>query len=91
LKELRGLQTALGEHHDLATLEALLWEAEAELRLRDRPTLCGGVLDLLGDVAETRRTAFERFAALAQHQSPTAFARAVRPALGLPPLDGSLA
>ena len=91
LKELRALQTTLGEHHDLATLEALLWEAEAELRVRDRPTLCGGVLDLLGDVAETRRTVFERFTALAQHQTPAAFARAVRPALGLPPLDGSLA
>lgn len=91
LKELRALQTTLGEHHDLATLETLLWEAEAELRVRDRATLCGGVLDLLGDVAETRRTAFERFGALAQHQSPIAFARAVRPALGLPPRDGSLA
>jgi CHAD domain-containing protein len=91
LKELRALQTALGEHHDLATLEALLWEAEAELRLRDRATLCGGVLDLLGDVAETRRTVFERFAALARDQGPAAFARAIRPGLGLPPLDGPLA
>lgn len=91
LKELRALQTTLGEHHDLATLETLLWEAEAKLRVRDRPTLCGGVLDLLGDVAETRRTVFERFTALAQDQSPAAFARAVRPGLGLPPLDGSLA
>ena len=91
LKQLRALQTALGEHHDLAALEALLWEAEAQLRLRDRPTLCGGVLDLLGDVAETRRTAFERFVALAQGQDPAAFARAVRPALGLPLSDGARA
>ena len=91
LKELRVLQTTLGEHHDLATLEALLWEAEAELRVRDRATLCGGVLDLLGDVAESRRAVFERFSALARSQTPSAFARAVRPALGLPPLDGSLA
>jgi CHAD domain-containing protein len=91
LKGIRALQTTLGEHHDLATLEALLWEAEAGLRLRERPTLCAGVLDLLGDVAENRRSAFDRFVKLAQQQDATAFARMVRPALGLPPLDGPLA
>ena len=91
LKDLRALQTVLGEHHDLAALEAHLWEADAELRARDRPTLCGGVLDLLGDVAEARRTAFEGFTALARGQDPAAFARAVRPALGLPPADESRA
>ena len=88
LKDLRDLQTVLGDHHDLAALEALLWEAEAELRSRDRPTLCGGVLDLLGDVAETRRAAFDRFTALAQKQDPIAFAHTVRPALGLPLVEG---
>ena len=91
LKNLQNLQTTLGKHHDLAALEALLWEAEGELRGRDRPTLCGGVLDLLGDVAEARRTAFDRFAALAQGQDPAAFARAIRPALGLPALNGTRA
>lgn len=90
LKGLRALQTALGDHHDLAALEALLWQVEADLRQRDRSTLCGGVLDLLGDVAENRRLAFDRFAALAQTQDPAAFASLVRPALGLPPLDGGL-
>lgn len=90
LKGLRALQSTLGEHHDLATLETHLWEAEGELRLRNRPTLCAGVLDLLGDVAETRRGAFDRFVALAQTQTPEAFGRAVRPALGLPPMDGTL-
>ncbi len=91
LKGLRSLQTLLGDHHDLASLEALLWEADARLRAHDRVTLCGGVLELLGDVAEARRTAFERFVAQAQGQDPAAFARAVRPALGLPPTDGPLA
>jgi len=91
LKGLRALQSTLGEHHDLATLEALLWDMEAGLRLRERPTLCAGVLDLLGDVAEDRRSAFDRFGKLAQKQDPAAFARLVRPALGLPPLDGTLA
>jgi CHAD domain-containing protein len=84
LKGLRELQTNLGTHHDLAALEALLWEAESQFRLRDRATLCGGVLDLLGDVAEARRTAFDHFVTLAQSQTPMAFARLARPALGLP-------
>ncbi|BDU70733.1 hypothetical protein GETHOR_28340 [Geothrix oryzae] len=90
LKELRGLQTALGDHHDLATLEALLWETEAGLRSRDRGTLRGGVLELLGEVAEARRAAFDRFTALAPRQGSAAFSRALREALGLPPADGSL-
>ena len=84
LKDLRGLQTILGDHHDLAALEALLWEAEGRLRDHGRSLLATGVLDLLGDVAEARRGAFERFAAAAQGQGPAAFARAIRPALGLP-------
>jgi CHAD domain-containing protein len=91
LKDLRALQSVLGDHHDLAALEALLWATEADLRARDRTVLCGGVLDLLGDVAEARRSAFERFTALAQGQTPGAFAQAARPALGLPPLDGARA
>jgi CHAD domain-containing protein len=91
LKGLRALQTTLGEHHDLAALEALLWEAEASLRVRDRPTLCGGVLDLLGDVAEARRACFDRFVSLSLGQDPVAFARLVRPALGLPVVDGAQA
>ena len=91
LGDLRSLQTALGDHHDLATLEALLWGMEGQLRLRDRLTLCGGVLDLLGDVAETRRAAFGRFVTLAQGQDHGAFARVVRPALGLAWADGSQA
>ena len=88
LADLRALQTVLGEHHDLAALEALLWETEAQLRTRDRAVLCGGILDLLGDLAEARRAAFDRFCALAQGQGPGAFAQALRPALGLPP-DGT--
>ncbi len=89
LKGLRSLQTVLGDHHDLAALEALLWEEEARLRLRDRQILCGGVLELLGDVAEARRTVFERFVSLAEGQDPSTFARIVRPTLGLPPLAGT--
>lgn len=86
LTGLRDLQTVLGDHHDLTALEALLWEAETHLRSRERLTLCGGVLELLGAVAEARRAAFDRFAILAQGQDPEAFARNLRPLLGLPPL-----
>jgi len=84
LKDLRTLQTILGDHHDLATLEALLWEAEGRLRDHGRSVLATGVLELLGDVAEARRAAFERFTAATAGQDPAAFARAIRPALGLP-------
>jgi CHAD domain-containing protein len=89
LKGLRALQTNLGEHHDLAALEALLWEAEVKLRSKDRQTLCSGVLELLGDVAERRRSAFDRFVSLVPGQGPVDFARALRPALGLPLVDGN--
>ncbi|WP_243302605.1 CHAD domain-containing protein [Geothrix oryzisoli] len=84
LAQLKALQAALGEHHDLAALEALLWEEEGPLRSRDRALLAAGVLDLLGEVAEARRAAFGRFQAAAVGQDPGAFAQAVRPALGLP-------
>ncbi len=91
LKGLRALQTSLGEHHDLAALEALLWEHEATLRSHGRQTLHSGVLDLLGEVAERRRSVFDRFRALAPGQDPASFARALRPALGLPQLGGERA
>jgi len=89
LRDLRTLQTALGEHHDLAALEVLLWEEEGQLRTRARHLLAGGVLELLGDVAELRRAAFGRFTVAAASQDPAAFARTVRPALGLPPPEAA--
>lgn len=89
LKRIRTLQTTLGEHHDLSALEALLWEEEAALRTNDRVTLSGGVLELLGDVAEQRRATFGRFVAQVRGFDLEAFTGEVRPALGLPSLDGS--
>jgi CHAD domain-containing protein len=88
LGDLRALQTALGDHHDLAILEAMLWELEGQFRLRNRPNLCGGVIELLGDVAETRRAAFDHFVNLARVQDHGAFLLAVRSALGLSQADG---
>ena len=88
-KKLRELQTLLGNHHDLAALEALLWKAEARLRSHDRATLCGGVLELLGDVAEARRSVFCAFVTAAEGQDPAIFGDDLRPALGLPLLKES--
>lgn len=88
LKGLRTLQTTLGEHHDLAALEALLWETEGHLRDRGRAVLCAGVLELLGEVAEARRAAFDRFVASAGDLDADRFAERVRPALGLPSTPG---
>ncbi|HEX9083069.1 MAG TPA: CHAD domain-containing protein [Holophagaceae bacterium] len=84
LGRLKALQTALGEHHDLAALEALLWEEEGRLRERDRTTLCNGLLDLLGEVAEARRATFVQAGELARGFDEEAFAAIVQPALGLP-------
>lgn len=89
LADLKALQAALGTHHDLAALEALLWEAERALPPGTRPVLRGGVLDLLGEIAEARREAFSRFALLARGQDPLAFAARLRPALGLPSAGAS--
>jgi CHAD domain-containing protein len=87
LKELRSLQTILGDHHDLAALETLLLEEEGLLRSRGRSLLADGVLELLGEITEARRAAFDRFRAVAVGLDLAAFARSVRPSLGLPPSE----
>jgi len=69
LLRLKAIQTALGEHHDLATLEALLWREHARLTENGRATLATATLDLLGVVAEERRARFERFCALGSELS----------------------
>jgi len=65
LGRLRELQTALGEHHDLATLEAFLWDLHQGLSERNRTVLAGGMLEMVGRVAEARRAWFDRFRDLA--------------------------
>lgn len=86
LLPLRDLQTCLGSHHDLAALEAWLWDQEARLRNQDRATLCGGVLDLLGTIAEDRRAAFERFTILIKEAPVAELPSSLRRLLGLPSL-----
>jgi len=74
LQPLKALQTALGQHHDHALLEALLWRIHAALSARQRPVLAAGVLELLGMVAEARRAHFERFQALGrEHREAVLF------------------
>jgi len=73
LEHLRGLQTHLGAHHDLATLEAHLWSLHRGLAERHRDGLATGLIDLLGRVAERRRTAFETFCELVPRFTPAAF------------------
>ena len=64
LQRLKALQTALGQHHDQAVLEAFLWESHGTLTAHRRSALASGVLDLLGLVAEERRAHFEDFRVL---------------------------
>lgn len=65
LDRLRELQTILGEHHDLATLEGFLWRLHEGLTARNRILLAAGLLEILGRVAEARRIWFDRFRELA--------------------------
>lgn len=66
LAGLKELQTALGEHHDRAMLEAFLQELWQGLSGRGRAHLAGGALELLSYVGEDRLRAFERFRRAAQ-------------------------
>ena len=77
LAQLKALQTALGEHHDLATLEALLLDLHQGLCDRRRKSLAAGTLELLAYVGDARLNAFERFRTSAR-------------AVPLGPLKGSL-
>ncbi len=78
LKHLRALQTALGNHHDRATLEALLTDLHRGLAARGRPVLAVGVQDLLVQLGEERLIGFEQFRALAVGTSREAFTGRLR-------------
>lgn len=90
LSQLRRIQGALGEHHDLALLEAHLWALHEGLQARRRPVLAEGILELLGLVAESRRGQFDAFRLAAQTIPGEAFLGALRAGFGLPPLEADL-
>lgn len=58
LRLLRELQTALGDHHDRTTLEALLRGLYGELLARGRHRLASGILELTAYVEEARLAAW---------------------------------
>jgi len=83
LRHLRALQTALGEHHDLATLTAQLRDLHQGLEARGRRTLAAGTLDILFHLGEDQAIAFEQFRALAVAAHRPAFIGSLRQELGL--------
>lgn len=88
LLRLRQLQTLLGDHHDLADLEAFLWDLHSQLTARRRAILATELLDILGLVAEERRSLFDRFRDLAPTFSTTSFLDSLRlaaPSAGVAP------
>jgi CHAD domain-containing protein len=84
LRQLKALQTALGNHHDLATLEARLERLRQGLALRERTSLAAGTLAVLQALGEDRACAFEQFRALAL-ATPLDFSASLRRDLRLPP------
>jgi hypothetical protein len=85
LKHLKGLQTALGSHHDLATLEALLDGLRQGLEARGRAVLAAGTQDVLVHLGEERLIAFEQFRALGVGMPREDFVGGLRSDLGLDP------
>jgi CHAD domain-containing protein len=83
LRRLKAIQSALGDHHDLATLEAFLRGLLRELGERQRSVLAAGSLDLLSLLGEDRLCAFEAFRALALDLDADRFMAGLRLDLGL--------
>ena len=83
LAELKAVQKTLGDHHDRAALESLLWEHHGRLVEAGRPALATALLDLLGTVAEGRLQAFGAFRALNGPWDAAEFAARVQALLGV--------
>jgi CHAD domain-containing protein len=83
LRQLKELQTALGEHHDRVMLESLLQEQYQGLALRGRKTLASGTLEVLAYVGEARLKAFERFRKVAVGLPLVEVQASLRQGLGL--------
>jgi CHAD domain-containing protein len=90
LERLKQLQTALGDHHDRATLEARLAGLLRGLEARRRPVLAAGVRELLDQLGDARLTAFEQFRALALATPRAPLVAGLRHDLGLAPEGADL-
>ncbi len=83
LMELRAMQTVLGDHHDHASLEALLRRSLDHLTEAGRQTLSASLLGVLDSVVNARRQAFERFQALEGPWDAAEFSARVQALLGV--------
>lgn len=73
LGRLKSLQDALGRHHDMALLEAFLWERQAGLASDGLRTLASSLLELVGMAAEGRHEAFGGLMAALKAVDPPAW------------------
>ena len=89
LRLLKAFQKALGDHHDLATLEDRLQPLLQGLVDRDRPALAEGTRAILALVVESRQCAFESFRVLALGTSLEAFQAGLRRLLVAPASEES--
>ncbi|BDU78749.1 CHAD domain-containing protein [Mesoterricola sediminis] len=84
LAGLKDLQAALGEHHDLATLESGLQRLLAGLEGRGRRILAQGLVELLACAGDARLAAFHRFRTAAAAAPSRPLRSGLRLGLGLP-------
>ena len=83
LTELRAMQTARGDHHDQAALEALLRKNLDHLAEAGRLVLSASLAGLLDAAVNARRQAFERFRSLEGPWDDTEFSARVQALLGV--------
>ncbi|MBL0312002.1 MAG: CHAD domain-containing protein [Holophagaceae bacterium] len=83
LMDLRAMQTALGDHHDQAALEALLRKHLDHLTETNRPVLSQSLSRLLNAAIEARHQAFEQFCALEGPWDETEFSARIQALLGV--------
>lgn len=84
LKELKALQTVLGDHHDYATLESGLQSLQEGLENRCRLVLAEGLQEIVLHFSQERAIQYDRFREIADLYAPPGFSRELRSRLGLP-------
>lgn len=78
LARLKALQDALGDHHDMALLEAFLWERQSALAAEGLQTLASSLLELVGMAAEGRHRAFRALVEALKAVEPGAWMQDLR-------------